>query len=135
MLGERRLYGPAEVRRQRTARREAATLGWIPQARGTAWQARPGVLVANRRQRAGQHQRVGVQRLTEDVRGVGVLDGLGGVHDHHLVGELVVDTHVVGNEDDGVLHFLLQLHQQDQNAFLHDNVQRRRRLVREDDLR
>ena len=76
-----------------------------------------------------------MQRLPENVRGVGILDRLGGVHDHHPVGELVVHAHVVGNEDDGVLHLLLQLHQQHQNVFLHHHVQRCCWLVRQDDLR
>ena len=63
------------------------------------------------------------------------LDGLAEVHHHHPVGDVADDVEVVRDEDVGEPELLLQVLQQVEDLRLHRDVERRHRLVAEDQLR
>ena len=63
------------------------------------------------------------------------LDGLAEVHDHHPIGDVADDVEVVGDEDVREPEVLLEVLQQVQDLRLHRDVERRHRLVADDQLR
>ncbi len=112
------------------ARLEAAALEAQPERRHRA---------ADRRQRAAAPGRVG-QRLQqqpgvrmlgrgEEVGGLGHLDDLAGVHQRHPVGHVGDDGQVVGDEEQAHALLALQVLEQGQDLRLDRHVERRRRLV------
>ena len=62
------------------------------------------------------------------------LDHLAGVHHQQLVGEVADQRHVVGDEDDREAELLLQFLDLHHQRPLGDDVQRRRRLVHDDQV-
>ena len=74
-------------------------------------------------------------RRRENVRGRAAFDYRAGEHERHPVADLRDDAKIVGDENDGGPMRLLHLANKPQNLFLHGDVERRRRLVRDDDLR
>jgi hypothetical protein len=58
-----------------------------------------------------------------------VLDDLAAIHDEHAVGDLGHDAHVVRDEHDGHVHLVLQLPDELEDLRLDGDVERRRRLV------
>ena len=57
-----------------------------------------------------------------------------GVHDADAVGDVGVDAHVVGDEHDRGPHLALHIADQRQHVLLHHHVERRGRLVGDDEL-
>ena len=70
-----------------------------------------------------------------EVGPLGRLDDLAEVHDHHPVGDVAHDVQVVRDEDVGEAEVALQVLEQVQDLRLHRDVERRDRLVADDQLR
>ena len=90
--------------------------------------------VADPRQAGDQVRGVGMARRAEDVGGAALLDQPAGIHDAEPVGEVGVHRHVVGDEDHRGADLALHLADHRQHALLHDDVERRGRLVGDDEL-
>ena len=95
--------------------------------------ALPGPGVGQRHGRQ-QRLRVGVQGLLVDLLVVADLDDAPEVHHRDAVGDVAHHRQVVGDEDVGELELLLELLQQVDDLRLHRDVERRHRLVADDDL-
>ena len=76
-----------------------------------------------------QSLRIRVLRVVKDVVDLALLDHPAEIHDHHVVGHLRHHAEVVGDEHDRHSPLPLQLAQQIQDLRLRGDVQRRRRLV------
>ena len=79
--------------------------------------------------RIQQGPRVGMLGAIEDCPHVTVLDHPAGIHDEHMVGQRGHHGEVVGDEDHRAAELLLQVAQQLQDLRLNGDVERRRRLV------
>src|SRR5436305_10300682 len=75
-----------------------------------------------------------MQRSRGDARGRSAFDDLSRVHDRDAVGELEQEREVVRDEEDGEAEVPLQLLDLLEDLALHDDVERRRRLVEDDEL-
>ncbi len=73
--------------------------------------------------------------LTEDVARVAFLDDLARVHDGDAVARLGNDPEVVRDQQKGGTEVSAQVGQDAQNLRFHDDVERRRRLVCDEELR
>ena len=87
------------------------------------------------RQRAEQRLRVRVLRVVEQVERRALLDDPAGVHDDDVVGRLRDDAHVVGDDDHRHLVLVAEVLEQVEHLRLHGDVERGRRLVRDQELR
>jgi hypothetical protein len=76
-----------------------------------------------------------MQRLLEEVADRGLLGDLGRVHDHDALGGLGDDAHVVGDQHDRHLELVLELVQELEDLGLDRDVERRRGLVGDEELR
>src|SRR5581483_11505311 len=85
--------------------------------------------------RREQRRGVGVERLGEKLARLGQLDDLPHVHDRDAVADVLDHAQVVGDEEVGQAESLLQLEHQVQDLRLHRDVQRRDRLVGDDQPR
>ena len=117
---------------------EAAARRGIGGRRHVPFQQHP--LLGGRRRtvaRDGCQQRlaVGVAGAPVDAVGRPVLDQLADVHHRHPVAEVVDDRQVVGDEQVGEAQLALQVAQQADDLRLHGDVERRDRLVADDELR
>ena len=74
-------------------------------------------------------------RLGEDVLGGAFLDDLAGLHDVDALGHLAHDAEVVGDEQHGHAHLALQLLQELEDLRLDGDVEGRRRLVGDQQVR
>ena len=72
--------------------------------------------------------------ILKQLVGAGKLQTLTQIHDHDVVGDVLDDAEVVGNEHIGQAHFVLQVHQQVQDLSLNGHVQRGHRLITDDEL-
>ena len=81
-----------------------------------------------------QHLGVGMLRVGEDRLRLALLDHLALAHDIDAVGEAPHDAEIVGDEDDRHAELALQLGQQHQDLRLDGDVERRRRLVGDQDV-
>ena len=86
------------------------------------------------RDRAQQALGVGMARTVEQLGGVRLLDLAAGIHHHDAVGVLGDHAHVVGDQDDGGAEGLLQLAHQVEDLRLDGDVERRGRLVGDQQL-
>ena len=78
---------------------------------------------------------IGVLRRGEDVLGGAFLDDLAALHDVDALGHLAHDAEVVGDEQHRHAHLALQLLQQLEDLRLDGDVERRRRLVGDQQVR
>ena len=129
----RRAAGPrlrqrASANGQRPAKRQPtklpARLGTLPEM-----VARRSRRDADVRDGAEQAHRVGVLRRGEQPGRRRLLDDLAGIHDGHVVAGLGHHAEVVGDEDDGRAGLGAQLGQQIEDLRLDGDVERRGRLV------
>ena len=90
------------------------------------------VLARDRRQ---QRPRVGMLRIVEQGVDRPLLDDLAQVHHGHTIGSVVDDRQVVGNEQVGQAVLLLEVLQQVDDLRLDRDIQRRHRLVQDQQLR
>ena len=74
-------------------------------------------------------------RPRDDVGDRRHLDKSAGIHDAEPVDELRHEAHVVADQDDRRAQFLLHPRQGRHDLALHDDIERARRLVGDDDLR
>ena len=130
MLRERRRLLAALPVGEGAARREAAALGLVVGAGHRALDGRqPLAIDVEPRDRAQKADRVGVLRIGEQGRDRRAFDDLAGVHDDHLVGHLGDDAEIVGDDQDRHAQPLLQVGQQVEDLRLDGDVERRGRLV------
>ena len=136
-LAQLRLDGRARVVvvRVRTTRREAAGLGRVDEVGRTSGDGDQSplpdlALVALELwQRAEECLRVRVLGVVEELVTRGLLDDLACVHDHHVVRCLGHDAHVVRDEDHGHVVLLPERVEEVEDLRLDRHVERRRRLV------
>jgi hypothetical protein len=76
-----------------------------------------------------------VQRPAEELLGRRQLDDLAQVHDGDAVGDVADHGEVMRDEEVGQVELVLQLHEQVEHLGLDRDVERRDRLVRDDELR
>ena len=76
-----------------------------------------------------------MERILEQILGLGIFHTLAQIHDHDLVADVLDHAQIVGDKDIGQLFLILQIHQQIQDLCLNGNVQCRDRLVADDELR
>ncbi len=129
--GERRLLGPAAVRRVFAARSESAADDPLGEVRRQAGDRAELVLggVLQVRHRGQQRLGVGVAHVVEERVGLGLLGLLPGVHHDHPVGATGDDAHVVGDQEDAHVELLAQRVDNVEDLGLDRHVQRRRGLV------
>ena len=126
----------AVVRPERTARVEGAALRDVDQVRRNAFndfQLRLSRLV-KARHRFQQPNRVGVPWAFVEGGSVGGLDDLTRIHHVHAVRVARDDAQVVGDDDDGGTQLAAEPREDLQHLRLDRYVERRRRLVREQEL-
>ncbi len=135
--GEERLLGPATVRGVAAARREPACFDVDRQVRRQSGDAeerlRPVLVEAG--DRVEERLGVGVAHRREELVGGGRLDDLARVHHHHAAGARRDHAHVVRDEEHGHVQALAQLVDQVEDLRLDRHVERRRRLVGDEELR
>ena len=107
--------------------------GDLGQGRGAAVGIR--VVLAQRRDAGDQPARVGMQRKVEDRVGGSLLDHPSGIHHRHAVGHFGDRAHVMGDHQDRRAELLLDVVEQLEDLRLHGDVQRRGRLVGDQQLR
>ena len=139
MLGaeraQRRRLGVAAPVGERAARREAAALGLMVGAGHRALDGRqPLALAVEPRDRAQQAERVGLLRLGEQRIDRRSFDDLAGVHHQHVVGHLGDHAEIVGDDQDRHAEPALQFLQQVEDLRLDGDVERRGRLVGDQEL-
>ena len=117
-------------RREATARRHRGQIGRLAVDRRQRLAA-----AAQRGQTAQQPDRVRVTRLIEDVARLAHLDDAPGIHDGDPVAELGHDPQIVRDEDQRQVGLALDLLQEPQVLRLDRHVQRRRRLVGDQETR
>ncbi len=88
--------------------------------------------IGNRRQ---QRLGVGMQRVLVEVVAVGDLDDLADVHHRHAGRDVADHREVVGDEEKGQTELILEVLQQVDHLCLNRDVERRDRLVGDDELR
>src|SRR5690606_29683951 len=131
--GRRHFAGAARLR-QRAAGAERTTGRRVQRAGNLALERLRGPALALAGRGHGSQQGAGVRMrgLVEDgVAGTG-LDDLAQVHDGDMVADVPHHAQVVRDEDIGQAHVALQVHQQVDDLGLYRHVQRRYRLVADD---
>ena len=83
---------------------------------------------------AEQFARVGVLRIVENLRRRAFLDHQPLLHDENPVGDAPHDAEVMGDEQKPHAHLVFQILQQVEDLGLNGHVERRRRLVRDQDV-
>ena len=137
-LHDRRLDGPAQVRRELAAidedagRQVRADLGEIARDGG---QRALGLADAVARERAEEPEGVWVLRRLEHGRGVALLDDLARVHDPDPIAQRPDDAEVVSDEQDRRVRLGLERPDEIEDARLDGGVETRRRLVEDQELR
>ena len=102
----------------------------VDQARRLPWNGSQPVLVGRQaRQALHQPDRVGMARRGEDRVDVAELDDLPGVHDDHAVGHLGDQPEIVRDQDRRGVRLVLCRLQHLEDLRLDGHVERRRRLV------
>ena len=89
----------------------------------------------NRRARRQQGHGVGVRRVREQRRQIRYFDDLAEIHDSHVVAHVSDDAEVVADEDVGQAAFALQPLQKIEDLRLDCDVERRYRLVADNEVR
>ena len=136
-LAHLRLLDRAAVEGVGAAGVEAAARGRVDRARHVALEDDAllrGVGVGHRHRRQ-QRLGVGVLRPREQRGAVGDLDDLAEIHDRDAVADVLDDRDVVGDEQIGEAELALQVAQQVDDLRLHRDVERRDRLVADDQAR
>ena len=90
---------------------------------------------AERRRRGEQRLRIGMQRFAEDALLGSVLDGEAEIHHQHVVRDVLHHREIVRDEQIGKAELLLEVEQQIEHLRLHRNVQRRYRLIGDQQFR
>jgi hypothetical protein len=134
----------AQLRRDGSAAVHGERAAWVevaPRRRvdGRGWLAflKPhgdGVVRVGHRRRRLEQLGIGVERLVEDLRDGTLLDDAAEIHDGDLLAEVPDDAEVVRDEDEGEPSARAQLAEQQQDLRLNADVQRRDRLVGEDEV-
>ena len=136
-LGQLRAFAGADGLRERAARVEAAAGRRVDRVRRIAGdRGRLGTVVGvGRRHRGQQRAGVGMRRLVPDVIDRAEFDDLAEIHHQHAVRNVADDVEVMADEQIGQAEFALQIDQQVQHLRLDRLVERRHRLVENDETR
>ena len=113
-----------------TTVRRVKQVGWFALERS---EFAPGS--GNRRRRRQQQEGIRVLRVVKDVDRWSGFDHLAGVHDAHAVGNLSDDGNVVRDVEDAHAQITLDLLELTEDLVLNDDVESRRRLISDDELR
>ena len=73
---------------------------------------------------------VGVERILEQILGLGIFHTLAQIHDHDLVADVLDHAQIVCDEQIGEMKFILQIHKNVQDLSLNGHIQSRYRLIR-----
>ena len=120
----------------RASRLEAAAIGHVHDRRHPAGdRGQLAMARAQMRQRAQQAGRIGMQRPHQRVVDRGILDHLAGIHRDHARAGLGDDAEVVRDQHQRRVRGLAEVAQQFQDLRLHGDVERRGRLVGDQQLR
>src|SRR5580704_3587849 len=133
-VGERRLDPGTDVFGEGAARAEAATRRRIARIGRIALDRRLlGALARiHRRPRREQRLRIGMLRIAVDRLDRPQLDDLAEIHHQHAVAEILHDVEVVADEEVGQAELGLEIDQHVQHLRLDRLVERRHRLVEDD---
>src|SRR5690348_8042842 len=120
-----------------TARAKPATGWWVDRAGHVALKYRPLRPRAGRRDRDRRKQRPGVRvaRSVEQRAHGRVLDDAAEIHDGHAGGDVLDHRKIVRDEDVSEAETLLEIHQQIDHLRLDRYVERRYRLVADEQAR
>ena len=132
-IAETRHLLRANVPCVRAARVEGATGRQIGQRRRAAWDTGTRGFIAELGQRVDQELCVGVQGLVKDLLSRCLFNNLPGVHDANPVNDVGVDSHIVRDQDDRILEFLLDILEHLDHAALHHHIQGGCRFICYDD--
>src|SRR3981189_1893759 len=129
-----RLLRPAAIEHEWTPCVEAASARWIDRTRHIALQDHRGADRPGLRHRYGREQRLGVGMLRrgEDLLPGRHLDDLAEIHDCDTVRHVLDDRQIVADEEQREAELLLQILQQVYDLRLDGDVERRDRLVADD---
>ena len=128
----------AQLRAQRAARVEAAAARRVDRARDVAGQDDPLAAQLRVGHRDGRHERLrctGAPGWRNRSRAVGQLGDPPEVHDRDPVADVLDDAHVVGDEHVGQAELALERLEQVEDLGLDRHVERRHRLVADDEVR
>src|SRR5438270_12186811 len=119
----------------RAAWMKAATARHVAQIGRRTWNAaQPDARPGERRKRLQQTLRVRMQRALRQRRRRCGLDDLARVHDRDAIRELEQEREIVRDEENGEAEIALQRLDLLEDLALDDDVERRRRLVEDDEL-
>ena len=139
VVDQRRLDLSADLRRVAAAGMEAAALRRVDRARDVALEHDPLPLLRQigigNRHRREQRLRVGHDRPRVELLGRRQLDELPEVHHRDPVAHVADDAEIVGDEEIRQLELVLELLEQVDHLRLDRDVERRHRLVGDDQLR
>ena len=125
----------AALESQRAAGLEPAAARPLLAARRQHGERLQVVVAVDPGSRLQQGARVGMRRAGEDVGDAPGLHDSAGVHDRHPVAQLSDHTEIVGDQEDGGVLGGADLSEQPKHLRLDRDVEGRRRLVRDDELR
>ena len=133
---EFRLHGLADVHAVRAAQVEGAARGLGDGAGHFAAQHRAarGLVDVRQRHRREQRLRVGVQRVSGQVARVRQFDDLAKVHHGDAVAHVFDHGKIVGDEDIGQVQLLLDVLHQVEYLRLNGHIQRRDRLIADEQV-
>src|ERR1700726_178101 len=129
-----RFLGPATIEHEWTPCVKAASAGWIDRARHVALEDHRVAGGAWLRHRYGREQRLGVgmPRRGEDLLPGRQLDDLAEIHHGDTVRHVLDDREIMADEEQRETELLLQILQQVDNLRLDRDVERRDRLLAND---
>ena len=132
---QRRCLGTAARDGDRAARVEGAARRHVDRIGRIAFQDQPLLRRPGRRDRRNQRARVGVRRRREQPVGIATLDDAAEIHHRHFVAHLADHAQIVADEEIGEAHLRLQVEQEIDDLRLDRHVERRDRLVADQEPR
>src|SRR5882757_1331386 len=122
---------------ERTASDQPAGIRRVDRARDLALKPQSLAFHAPLRDRRSREQRtrVGMPGIAEDALRRSDLDDAAQIHHRDTVGDVLDDLQVVADEEIGQVQPALQIEQEIEDLAAHRDIERRRRLVEDDDVR
>src|SRR5882757_614495 len=136
-IDQGRLRRRASGLRQRAASDQPAGIRRIDRARDLPLQPQSPAFHAPLRDGRGREQRprVGMPGIAEEALRRSDLDDAAQIHHRDTVGDVLDDLQVVADEEIGQVQPALQVEQEIEDLAAHRDIERRRRLVEDDDVR
>src|ERR1700730_9125030 len=136
-IDQRRLGRRAGGLRQWAASDQPASIRRVDRAGDFADETQPRACdtpLGDRRRRE-QRARVGMLRSAEDTLRGADLDNAAQIHHRDTVGDVLDDLEIVADEEIGQIQPALQIEQEVEDLAAHGDIERRGRLVEDDDVR